>query len=67
MAGYSTSTLLRFDETVELVRKLGSSVVGPKTAVPRVAWVTMASDRSKNDCKMDGRSSKAHSIVVAWQ
>ena len=36
------------DETVELVQKLGGSVVRPKTAVPKVAWVTIVADPANN-------------------
>jgi uncharacterized protein len=36
------------DETVELVTSLGGSVIRPKTAVPRTAWVTIVADPSKN-------------------
>jgi predicted enzyme related to lactoylglutathione lyase len=32
------------DETVAQVRRLGGSVVRPKTAVPKTAWVTIVSD-----------------------
>jgi len=36
------------DETVELIQSLGGSVVRPKTAVPRAAWVTIVADPAKN-------------------
>ncbi|MGE5215218.1 MAG: VOC family protein [Nitrospirota bacterium] len=36
------------DETVALVQKLGGSIVRPKTAVPKTAWVTILSDPAKN-------------------
>lgn len=36
------------DETVELIKSLGGSIVRPKTAVPRAAWVTIVSDPAKN-------------------
>ena len=36
------------DETVELVERLGGSVVRRKTAVPRVAWVTIVADPANN-------------------
>jgi len=36
------------DETVKLVQKLGGSVVRPKTAVPKVAWVTIVADPANN-------------------
>jgi len=36
------------DETVELIKSLGGSVVRPKTAVPRAAWVTIVADPAKN-------------------
>jgi len=36
------------DETVALVQKLGGSIVRPKTAVPRTAWVTIVADPAKN-------------------
>src|SRR5215472_5775189 len=36
------------DETVVLVQKLGGSIVRPKTAVPRTAWVTIVADPAKN-------------------
>ena len=36
------------DETVALVQKLGGSIVRPKTAVPRTAWVTVLADPAKN-------------------
>lgn len=36
------------DETVELVQKLGGTIVREKTAVPRVAWVTIVSDPANN-------------------
>lgn len=36
------------DETVELVKKLGGSVVRAKSAVARVAWVTIVADPANN-------------------
>ena len=36
------------DETVALVQRLGGSIVRPKTAVPRTAWVTIVADPAKN-------------------
>ena len=36
------------DETVALVQKLGGSIVRPKTAVPKTAWVTIVADPAKN-------------------
>ena len=36
------------DETVERIVSRGGSVVRPKTAVPRTAWVTIVSDPAKN-------------------
>ena len=36
------------DETVELVQRLGGSIVRPKTAVPKTAWVTIVADPAKN-------------------
>lgn len=36
------------DETVKLVQELGGSVVRPKTAVPKVAWVTIVADPANN-------------------
>jgi predicted enzyme related to lactoylglutathione lyase len=36
------------DQTVELIQSLGGSVVRPKTAVPRAAWVTIVADPAKN-------------------
>jgi predicted enzyme related to lactoylglutathione lyase len=36
------------DETVAVVQKLGGSVVRPKTAVPKTAWVTILADPAKN-------------------
>jgi predicted enzyme related to lactoylglutathione lyase len=36
------------DETVALLQKLGGSIVRPKTAVPRTAWVTIVTDPAKN-------------------
>lgn len=35
------------DETVELSQSLAGSVVRPKTAVPRAAWVTIVADLRK--------------------
>lgn len=42
------------DETVALVQKLGGSIVRPKTAVPKAAWVTIVAD-------------PAHNIFGVWQ
>jgi predicted enzyme related to lactoylglutathione lyase len=36
------------DETVELIKSLGGSVIRPKTAVPRAAWVTIVADPARN-------------------
>ena len=36
------------DETVARIEHLGGSVVRPKTAVPRTAWVTIVSDPAQN-------------------
>lgn len=36
------------DETVELVQKLGGSIVRQKTAVAKVAWVTIVADPASN-------------------
>ncbi len=36
------------DETVALVQSLGGSIVRPKTAVPKTAWVTIVADPEKN-------------------
>lgn len=36
------------DETVARIEKLGGSIVRPKTAVPRTAWVTIVADPAKN-------------------
>lgn len=36
------------DETVERVQSLGGSIVRPKTAVPKTAWVTILADPAKN-------------------
>lgn len=36
------------DETIERIQALGGSIVRPKTAVPRTAWVTIVSDPAKN-------------------
>ena len=36
------------DETVARVQSLGGSIVRPKTAVPRTAWVTIVADPAKN-------------------
>jgi len=36
------------DETVELIKSLGGSVIRPKSAVPRAAWVTIVADPAKN-------------------
>lgn len=36
------------DDTVALVQKLGGSIVRPKTAVPKTAWVIILADPAKN-------------------
>jgi hypothetical protein len=36
------------DETVTRIQSLGGSIVRPKTAVPRTAWVTIVADPAKN-------------------
>ena len=36
------------DETVALVQRLGGSIVRPKTAVPKTAWVTILADPARN-------------------
>jgi len=36
------------DDTVKLVENLGGSIVRPKTAVPKTAWVTIVADPAKN-------------------
>ena len=36
------------DETVALVQSLGGSIVRPKAAVPKTAWVTIVADPAKN-------------------
>ena len=36
------------DETVAHIQQLGGSIVRPKTAVPRTAWVTIVADPAKN-------------------
>ena len=36
------------DETVAKIQSLGGSVVRPKAAVPRTAWVTIVADPAKN-------------------
>jgi len=36
------------DATVELVLRLGGSIVRPKTAVARTAWITIVADPAKN-------------------
>ena len=36
------------DETVARIQHLGGSIVRPKTAVPRTAWVTIVSDPARN-------------------
>ena len=36
------------DDTVARIQSLGGSVVRPKTAVPRAAWVTIVADPAKN-------------------
>ena len=36
------------DKTLRLIESLGGSVIRPKTAVPRTAWVTIVSDTAGN-------------------
>ena len=36
------------DETLAKILNLGGSIVRPKTAVPRTAWVTIVADPAKN-------------------
>jgi uncharacterized protein len=36
------------DETVAKILTMGGSIVRPKTAVPRTAWVTIVADPAKN-------------------
>jgi len=36
------------DETVELVQRLGGTIIRPKTAVPKSAWVTIVADPQGN-------------------
>lgn len=36
------------DETVARAQEMGGSIVRPKTAVPRTAWVTILADPAKN-------------------
>jgi predicted enzyme related to lactoylglutathione lyase len=36
------------DDTVALVQSLGGSIVRPKTAVPKTAWVTIIADPAEN-------------------
>jgi uncharacterized protein len=36
------------DDTVARIQNLGGSVVRPKTAVPKTAWVTIVADPAKN-------------------
>ena len=36
------------DDTVAQILHLGGSIVRPKTAVPKTAWVTIVSDPAKN-------------------
>jgi len=36
------------DETVAKIQSLGGSIVRPRTAVPKTAWVTIVSDPAKN-------------------
>lgn len=40
--------VLALDDTVERVQGLGGSIVRPKTAVPKAAWVTIVADPAKN-------------------
>ncbi len=36
------------DETLSLVQNLGGSIIRPKTAVPKTAWVTIVADPANN-------------------
>jgi predicted enzyme related to lactoylglutathione lyase len=36
------------DDTVARIQNLGGSIIRPKTAVPRTAWVTIVADPAKN-------------------
>lgn len=36
------------DDTVERIQSLGGSIVRPKTAVPKAAWVTIVADPANN-------------------
>lgn len=36
------------DNTMALIQELGGSVIRPKTAVPKTAWVTIVADPAKN-------------------
>jgi predicted enzyme related to lactoylglutathione lyase len=36
------------DETLKLLQTLGGSIIRPKTAVPKAAWVTIAADPANN-------------------
>jgi len=40
--------VISLDETVALVQTLGGSIVRPKTAVPKTAWVTILADPARN-------------------
>jgi uncharacterized protein len=40
--------VVSLDETVELVQRLGGTIVRPKTAVPKAAWVTIVADPAQN-------------------
>jgi uncharacterized protein len=40
--------VVSLDETVELVQRLGGTIVRPKTAVPKAAWVTILADPARN-------------------
>lgn len=42
------SPLDALDETVARIQHLRGSIVRPKTAVPRTAWVTIVTDPAKN-------------------
>lgn len=51
----STSRVPALDEPVEVVKSLGGSVVRPKTAVPRAAWLTMVRDPAEKTSSACGR------------
>ena len=40
--------VLLLDETVARIQRFGGSIVRPKTAVPKTAWVTIVADPAKN-------------------